>query len=62
MLPNQDIRNKAYTNGVRMWEIAEKLGISDMTLTRRLRKDLSPETKKQLMAIIDEIITNRKNG
>ena len=43
---NQDIRDEIKQSGVRCWMVAEKLGISDVTCCRRLRKEL-PEIEKQ---------------
>jgi hypothetical protein len=45
---NQDIREKLKIQGVYLWEIAEKLHITECTMTRWMRKEL-PESKKQLI-------------
>lgn len=54
-LSNSDVRTKARENGVRLWEIADKLGISEPTITRKLRRELPADEKKKMLAIIDEI-------
>ena len=54
-LSNSDVRTKARENGVRLWEIADKLGISEPTMTRKLRRELPADEKKKMLAIIDEI-------
>ena len=46
MLANTDIRETAKEKGVRLWEIAEFLRISDPTMTRKLRRELS-ETERE---------------
>ncbi len=57
---NQEIRIKAKENGVRLWQIAEKLGVCDMTLTRKLRHELPEDEKTKILAIIDSISESRK--
>ncbi len=57
---NQEIRIKAKEKGVRLWQIAEKLGVCDMTLTRKLRHELPVDEKTKILAIIDSISANRK--
>ena len=54
-LSNSDVRTKARENGVRLWEIADKLGISEPTITRKLRRELPADEKQRILAIIDEI-------
>lgn len=52
MLYNVDVRRTAAGNGVRLWQIADALGISDCSLSRKLRKELSAEEKATVFAII----------
>lgn len=59
---NQEIRIKAKEKGVRLWQIAEKLGICDMTLTRKLRHELPEEEKTKILALIDKIAERRVNN
>lgn len=54
-MSNLDVRTIAKENGVRLWEIADKLGISEPTITRKLRRELPADEKKKMLAIIDEI-------
>lgn len=49
---NEDI--KKARDGVPYWAIAEKLFISESTLYRWLRTELSTEKKKQILAAIKE--------
>lgn len=46
---NDDIRQAAQSAGVRLWQIAEKLGLSDGNFSRRLRRELSDEEKAKIM-------------
>lgn len=52
---NTDIRTTAKQNGVYLYEIAEKLGVSEPTFNRWLRKELSAELKEEATAAIEEI-------
>lgn len=52
---NSDIRLWAFQNNVKMYEIAEKLGIHYVTLNGRLRKQLPIEAKQEIFNIIDEL-------
>ncbi len=45
-LANQEVRRAAEVAKVKLWEVAFAMGVSDNTLTRRLRFEL-PEDEKQ---------------
>lgn len=52
---NRDIRGAAAGAGVRLWEVAEALGIADCSLSRKLRRELPPEEKAKILEVIDEL-------
>ena len=54
-LNNIDIRQRAKTAGVYQNQIAEALGVSEYTIIRKLRQELSPEAKAKIFQIIDQI-------
>ena len=54
-MSNFDIRTDAISAGVKLWQIADKLGLSDSSFSRKLRKELSSEEKARIRAIIAEI-------
>lgn len=58
MKPNDDIRRHAGGAGVYLWQIARKLGITDSSLSRKMRDELSYEEKQKILAIIDELAAN----
>lgn len=62
MLSNNEIRKAAKTNGVFLWQVAERLKISEPTMTRKLRRELSPDEKQRIFAIIDEIAAEKKSA
>ena len=52
---NQAIRQAAKNNGVALWQIADKLNISEPTMTRKLRHELSEKETADILNIIDEL-------
>lgn len=52
---NQDIRRMAAGNGVRLWQIAEVLGIADCSLSRKMRRELPRSEKERIIRIIREL-------
>lgn len=52
---NLDIRQAATEKGVKLWQVADRLGIADFTLSRKLRYELSQEEKARIFAIIKEL-------
>lgn len=42
-MKNNDIRNMALMHGVKLWQIAERLEITDSYFSRMLRKELPSE-------------------
>lgn len=57
-MKNKDIRLKAERAGVKLWQIAEMLGITDSTFSRKLRKELSAEEKEKIFCIIEMLNRN----
>ncbi len=58
---NADIRTAAKQSGVFLYAIADKLGISEPTMTRLMRRELPEEKKSQLKAIIAELAAEQHN-
>nr|WP_296168303.1 hypothetical protein [uncultured Ruminococcus sp.] len=56
---NMDIRTAAKNSGVRFWEIAQAMHISEPTITRKLRCELSAEQKSEILAVIKSIAAAR---
>ena len=54
-MSNQDIRHIATAAGVRLWQIAEELGIADFNFSRKLRKELPQEEKEKIFSIIERL-------
>lgn len=59
-MTNQEIRQAAKKAGVRLWQIAEAIGISEFTFCRKLRHELPEEEAKKIMQIIHSIAEGRE--
>lgn len=51
-MKNKDIRVCAMEHGVKLWELANRLGISPETMSRRLRRELTAEEKEAMVQAI----------
>ncbi|MFR4413363.1 MAG: hypothetical protein ACLT4K_05250 [Catenibacterium sp.] len=51
---NQEVREALQNKGMKQWELADMLGISEFTLTRWLRKELTDDKKELLLKAINE--------
>lgn len=48
MRANKDVRRKIKTSGVYQWEVAEAIGVSEVTLIRWLRTPLDEEKSSKI--------------
>ena len=55
-MANNDIREEIKAAGLKMWEVAYRLGVSDGNFSRRLRVELSETEKNSVRLAIHEII------
>ena len=56
-MTNADIRAELKAAKIPYWKIADKLGVHENTIVRRIRKELSEEDCKRFRAAIAEIKT-----
>ena len=56
---NFEIRKHAKEKGVYFWEVAEFLGISEPTMTRKMRRELDEVEKQKILKVIDELAKKR---
>ena len=61
-MANNKLRNYAKGNNVFLWEIAMKMNVSEMSLIRKLRTELSEEQTSKIMYYIDEIAREKGGG
>lgn len=57
---NSDIKSAAKAAGIYLYNIADRLGVSENTMTRLMRRELSDEKKAQIKAIIAELAAEKK--
>ena len=55
MQKNIEVRSAAARAGVKLWQIADALGVNDGNFSRKLRKEFTPEEKERILEIIDRI-------
>ena len=53
--PNQTIRRTAAAAGVRLWQIADRMGYSECYFSRLLRKELPAAKQAEALRIIAEL-------
>lgn len=58
-MKNNDIRTAAKDQKVKMWEIAEALGIQDSALSRKLRHELPEQEKAEVLEVIRSIAAKK---
>lgn len=54
-MKNVEIRNYAKKNDVKLWEIADVYGVSDITFSKKLRYELPEKDKENIMQIINDL-------
>lgn len=52
---NREIREAAKAAGIRLWQVAEKFGISDGNFSRKLRRELLPAEREKVLDIIHKL-------
>lgn len=52
---NTDIREAIRSAGVRYWQVAEAIGLTDGNFSRKLRKELLDEEKAEIRAAIKSL-------
>lgn len=59
---NSMIRDYARLKKVKLWQVAEKLGLHDSNFSRKLRHELSEEETEQIIKIIDDLSIEHEKG
>lgn len=49
---NKEIRKALIEANMKQWELAELIGITEWTLSRKLRKELPVEEKEKILQLI----------
>ena len=61
-MANKIIREELKTRGVRHWELASALGISEQTMVRRLRFELDEDRQLEMLMKIEEIVKQKERS
>ena len=61
-MANKIIREELKARGVRHWELAHELGISEQTLVRWLRFELDEERQLDMLMKIEEIAKRKERS
>lgn len=56
---NQDIRDYLYRLGIKHWQLAEELGVHEITVCRWLRYELTNDKKDKILKAIERIKESR---
>lgn len=51
-MANSEVRRAAKAAGVPLWAVAQRLGVSEATLSRRLRFELTEAERKRILSTI----------
>ena len=54
-ITNYELRKEIQEAGIYHWQIADQLGMSEATLSRKFRYELKEEEKKAVYAAIEEV-------
>lgn len=52
---NEDIRKAASEAGVKLWMVAEAIGMNDSCFSRLLRRELPDERKQNIFQAIEQV-------
>lgn len=55
MKANMKIREKARNSGVRLWQIADALGMQESLFSKKLRKELPEDEQERILSVIDDL-------
>lgn len=61
-MENLEIRAKAKDRGVKLWEVAEAMGISEGVFCRRMRRELPQEQKRLVLQAIEQAAAKKQEA
>lgn len=59
-MKNAEVRAEAVRTGVKLWQVAEAMGIADTSLSRKLRHELTEEERDNMMAVIHKLAAEKE--
>lgn len=60
-MENLEIKRKLKEAGLYQWMLAERMGIAEQTLVRKLRRELPEAEKQKILIIIEELAVEYSN-
>lgn len=58
---NQDLKDEMRIAGVRQWEVAEAIGVSEMTLVKWMRFELPEDKRQRVLQAIEQIKKSKRD-
>lgn len=59
MVVNLEIKKKMLETDVKQWQLAQKLNVSETTMSRRLRSEITGQELQDILTVIDKIKNER---
>ena len=59
---NTEVRNAAKDSGIRLWQVADEIGMNESVLSRKLRKELPDAEKAQLLDAIRRLARRKQEA
>ena len=59
-MKNVEVRSAYMLAGIKQWQLAEAMGISETHFSRKLRKELPQEEKQTILEIIDRLSKEKR--
>ena len=57
---NKEIRNAAGGYGLKLWQVAEAIGMNESAFSRKLRRELPHEEKQRILEAIDRLAQEKR--
>lgn len=59
-MSNKEIRNAAGGHGLKLWEVAEAIGMNESAFSRKMRRELPEEEKNKILSVITRLAQERQ--
>ncbi len=59
MKANHEIRSECRKYEIKQWELAEWIGISEATMTRKLRQELPSEQRDHILSMLYKLVERK---
>lgn len=61
-MEKKDVQELLRINGLKQWQLADELGISEFTMCKRLRYSLNEDSENEIRAAIQRLNERKTNG